>query len=504
MGNKLFPIMSLPGSQMDGSPYATDFYIGNQHCRWQRGLPRKIGGYQQITTLSAIPRGMFVQATLSTDLNIYVGTANQLVYIPMNQLGAITGPPVDRTPAFYVPNPNNQWTFDNVYVNALSTTCVLAHAAPNLLDIASNTETPVYYGPVVTNTALISTGIQSSGGMVSLSPYVVYYGQSGKVQVSVPGDPTTIASTFFVTQSAIVNAKQIRGGNSSPAALLWSLDSVIKMTQAGVNGLIDWRFDTLSDETSIMSSNSVIEYDSRYFWIGVDKFFVYNGVVQELPNAQSTNFFFDNVNIAYRELIWATKVPHYNEIWFFYPHGNVTECNHALIYNLASKTWYDTAINRSCGYYPQVFSKPIWADNQLLNGTYSLWMHETGVDQVVGNTSTAIDSYYETSLISFASRGPTGDWTGNDRWTNLVCMEPDFATLTGTMTFTVNGKEYQQQSTTQSSAPYSFDTNTTVLYMNGSGEQRRFMTLKFESNVVGGNYQAGQILLEFGLGDARK
>lgn len=506
MSTKEFPIFSKPGIQRDGTQYSTDNYIDGQWVRFQRGLPRKIGGYKQLIALDRIARGIFVQP-ISTDLDVYIGDSNKFQYLPLDQFGNVTGPLVDRTPVAYVPDPNNQWTVDNLFVAAgifTGVTCIFAHAAPNLLDISSSVETPVFYGDINSNAPLVPTGQVTSGGMVSLAPYMIYYGKFGVVKVSMPNDPTTIQTTIRVTGQDIIQGKQVRGGNSSPAGLLWSLDSVIRMTQAGTNANVDFRFDTLSDETSIMASNSVIEYDSRYFWIGIDKFFIYNGVVQELPNDQSTNFFFDNVNFQYREKIWATKVPHYNEIWWFFPFGDSVECNHALIFNVRSGTWYDTAVDRSSGYYPQVFNRPIWADAVVDgNGKYPLWMHEYGVDKVVGNTFTAIDSYYETGLISFAARGPEDQWTGIDRWVNLVTMEPDFATFVGDMTFVVNGRQYCQGDL-QASTPYTFNSSTTKVDMKGSGEQRRFMTLKFESNVVGGNYQAGIVLLEIGTGDGRK
>lgn len=506
MVSKMYPVMARPGVQRDGSQYASNNYIDAQWVRFQRGLPRKIGGYKQLLTNDKIVRGMYVQP-INTNVNVYLGDELSVKYFSLDQLGNVTGGPTDRTPATYVPNANNQWTFDTLFVtNATfpAKNCILAHAAPNALDITSNVETEVFYGDINSNAALVPTGITCSGGFVSLHPYVMYYGTNGIIKISNPGDPTTILLEQPVTGQDIIQGKQVRGGNSSPAGLFWSLDSVIRVTQAGTNSTVAFRYDTLTDESSIMASNSVIEYDSRYFWIGVDKFFIYNGVVQELPNDQSTNYFFDNVNITYREKIWATKVPHYNEIWWFYPHGNSTECNEALIFNVKTGTWYDTSIERSSGYYPQVFNKPIWTDNVAdENGQYPIWLHETGYDKVVNNTYTAIRAYYETSLISYASQAPDGQWSGTDRWTNLICMEPDFATLVGDMTLTVNGREYMQGALNPSS-PYTFNANTNKVDMNGSGEQRRFMTLIFESNTIGGNFQAGQILLEIGIGDARK
>jgi hypothetical protein len=126
-----------------------------------------------------------------------------------------------------------------------------------------------------------------------------------------------------------------------------------------------WRYDIISSQTSILSSQCVIEYDGIYYWIGVDRFLLYNGVVKEIPNPMNQNYFFDNLNYAQRQKVWATKVPRFGEIWWFYPRGDSTECNDAIIYNVREATWYDagTAIGsrRSAGYFSQVFAYPVAA-----------------------------------------------------------------------------------------------------------------------------------------------
>ena len=115
-----------------------------------------------------------------------------------------------------------------------------------------------------------------------------------------------------------------------------------------------------------MSSQCVVEYDGIYYWIGIDRFLSYNGVVQEVPNQMNMNWFFDNLNYTQRQKVWATKVPRYNEIWFFYPRGTATECTDAIIYNVKDKIWYDAGqavgAQRSSGYTTEIFPTPIWAD----------------------------------------------------------------------------------------------------------------------------------------------
>ena len=50
------------------------------------------------------------------------------------------------------------------------------------------------------------------------------------------------------------------------------------------------------------------------------------------------------------------------------------------------------------------------------------------------------------------------------------------------------------------SAPYVFDQNTNKIDMR---EQRRELRLKFRSNVTGGDYQLGKVILNADVGDVR-
>jgi hypothetical protein len=127
-----------------------------------------------------------------------------------------------------------------------------------------------------------------------------------------------------------------------------------------------WRYDIISSQSSILSSQSAIEYDGIYYWCGVDRFLLYNGVVKEIPNTMNQNYFFDNLNYAQRQKVWVTKVPRFGEIWWFYPRGDATECTDAIIYNVRENVWYDAGealgARRSAGYFSQVFAFPVAAD----------------------------------------------------------------------------------------------------------------------------------------------
>ena len=63
MTKKVFALDTQPGVQRDGTVFDKAFYIDGQWVRFQRGRPRKIGGYREISDcLSGISRGIYVDA----------------------------------------------------------------------------------------------------------------------------------------------------------------------------------------------------------------------------------------------------------------------------------------------------------------------------------------------------------------------------------------------------------------------------------------------------------
>ena len=238
-------------------------------------------------------------------------------------------------------------------------TVVLSHAA-------TGTHTPV--------TFTFDNQISVSGGVVALYPYVFVYGNKGLIKNCSAGNPSDWvspdANETNVSATKIVKGLPIRGGTNAPSGLFWSLDSLIRVsytpttiTVGGTASTFYWRYDIISSQTSILSSQCVIEYDGIFYWIGADRFLMYNGVVKEVPNPMNQNYFFDNLNYAQRQKVYATKVTRFGEIWWFYPTNGSEECNDAIIYNVRENCWYDTnqalGARRTAGYFTQVFPFPV-------------------------------------------------------------------------------------------------------------------------------------------------
>lgn len=694
MTKKVFSIDTQPGIQRDGTYFDKNFYTDGKWVRFQRGRPRKIGGYRAITTNSdGLSRGIYVNSEDGinkifngydegievTDIDnngIGAGTSEIKFGGGILTLGAITGGTgytngtyngvaltggsgsgatadivvaagavstvtivndgnyycagdsltcpassiggtgsgwsvvVSTVDDEFTASTDHLWQFDALFdAQGAGANFLLAHPGHNLSQIDSTTNTAVLGGPIngtvlaplkdINGAAPTGDTISVSGGVCVLHPYVFVYGDNGLIKNSVAGDPYdwngADANETNVASTKIVKGLPVRGGSNSPSGLFWALDSLIRVSYApstitvsGTPQTFYWRYDIISSQTSILSSQCVIEYDGIYYWIGVDRFLLYNGTVKEIPNAFNQNFFFDNLNYAQRQKVWATKVPRFGEIWWFYPSGDAEECNNCVIYNVRENCWYDAGFGegakRTAGYFSQVFRFPINAGatqteaveifsttidttngsnditvpvtnligigqvvvasgiptgavvktiapsatpgyfdvalyypntgldaNATATGTavpavfttqagkITLWQHEIGTDEVVGQQADAIESFFETSDLGWVGGGPAQTVAvGDNFWLHLERVEPDFV-QSGEMSLQVIGRPYAQQED-KISDPYYFDPDTGKIDMR---EQRRELRLRFTSNVAGGDYQMGRVLLNANVGDVR-
>ena len=348
--------------------------------------------------VSAFPNGtqiIFSQSGTPTTYTVsgtpnYTSPSTVITFTPALGSG-VTVTEVWKKGTVFSSDTRNDWQFDAIFSPLGGNLQLLAHPGLNLNSIDNAVKSQVLVGNVVPSTgdSWSFSGLSDSagpnptfqpisvdGGVCVLYPFIFVYGSNGFIannNISTTYDLQNLydwngplANQTNVASSKIVKGMPMRGGTNSPSGLFWATDSLIRVSFNAAAAPNYWSYDIISSQISIMSSNAVAEMDGVYFWMGVDRFYLYNGNVQVLPNDKNVNYLFDNINYQQRQKVWATKVPRFNEIWFFYPRGNVTECNDAIIYNVKDKLWYDAGMavgsQRSCGYTTEVFPTPIWAD----------------------------------------------------------------------------------------------------------------------------------------------
>ena len=108
--------MEIPaGIQRDGTVFDSPCYVDGKWMRFQRGRPRKMGGYRgAFLNAKGIPRGMTM--TSEDGLNYVVaGFSNGMQQWTTDNNDGIGFGPIDYTLTGFTTNVNNLWQFDVGY-----------------------------------------------------------------------------------------------------------------------------------------------------------------------------------------------------------------------------------------------------------------------------------------------------------------------------------------------------------------------------------------------------
>ena len=608
--NKPIVLRSKPGIKRDGTKYDGDFYVDGQWMRFQRGLPRKIGGYRSISKyLTEISRGFTsftqqllqychsgsatllerftidasknssiisdrtpVAAAATGTVTLLTGASGSVDMITVDGVNIMSGSVAYATslaatatavasninshtsspeytaaavgttitisaaigagaePNGFVVVVNattittsstdmaggsqaltgstqNRWMFQYMFDSVSLENSIIAHAAPNGNCICNDAGGQIFIGDVLGTAPLISVqlpdGANATGGIVVLHPYLFYYGTAGLIGHSVAGEPANLTGTGSNVSrpwgQKIVKGMPLRAGaGSAPAGLFWAFDAVIRATFTGTPTV--FQYDVIATDTSILSADCVVDYDGVFYWAGVDRFLMFNGVVRDVPNQLNLNYFYDGLNPNQHSKVFAFKVPRYGEIWWCYPRGNATECTHAVIYNVREETWYDTALPasfRSAGTFNNGFAAPLLTDAVPTVDGYRVWIHEQGTDQIDGQTLSPVQSYFETADLSTLP-------AGENSYLRIATIEPDFVQA-GPMSVQITGRANARAPEIVSNA-VTFPATADQPYEQVVvlKEQRRELRVRFESYAVGGDYQMGQIIAHVDPGDGTK
>ena len=511
MAEQPAPLASAPGIKRDGTRFDNEHYLDGKWCRFQRGKPKKIGGYQQVTdTVPEITRGMHSYS--SDDIQyLHLGHPNTIgqYQVSNGTLNLFT----DRTPAGFSTDINNLWQFD-IFADTGGTGnhLLMAHVAQNAQNIDNDINGTLYIDTIDATTILNTTGLHpdwngteaTSGGVMTSGVYTWTFGSRGLILQSQANNLSLQPVAINIGTQKIVKAMPLRGYGQGPAGLFWALDSLIRAT-FNPGGPPDFAYDVIARGTTILSSQGVIEMDGIYYWPGVDRWYMFNGVVREIPNNMNQNWFFDNINFNARQKCFGFKIPRYGELWWCYPRGNATECTHAVVFNVREGYWFDTELpdnddanqGRTAGIYADVYQRPFMVDNFDTSNGRTLWQHETAFDKIRLSNISAIQSFFETHEFSLL------DQQVADKSLHVARVEPDLV-QSGDMSLTVKGRANAKATVVDGDTRTIFETPSTsdeeTLKFK---EVKRLMSFRFESNVGGGNYELGKTYAHIEPADGR-
>ena len=180
--------------------------------------------------------------------------------------------------------------------------------------------------------------------------------------------------------SKIVTTVQVR-----QEIVVWTDSSLYSLQYLGPPYI--WGSQLLGDNLSIASSNAAIIASGVAFWMGIDKFYMYDGSVKTL-RCDLRQFIFEDLNPLQYAQVFSGTVESFNEVWWFYCSSSSSTIDRYVTYNYLEDVWCYGTMERTA-----------WLDSGLqqypIAATYSnnIVQHENGLNDNVSGTDLPIEAY---------------------------------------------------------------------------------------------------------------
>jgi len=298
----------------------------------------------------------------------------------------------------------------------------------------------------------------------------------------------------FVWTPAITNqAGSIRLSHGSEiVAAIQSRQEIVVFTDQAVYSLqylgppFVWKTELLGDNISVMGPNAVALASGVIYWMGVDKFYMYDGRVQTL-GCDLRRYVFQDLNIQQRQQVYAGTNEAFNEIWWFYCSSDSTVSDRYVVYNYLEKIWYYGTMGRTA-----------WLDSGLLAfpiaATYNglLVNQEDGIDDLETGAAAPINAYISSSEFDIGDGHNFGFVYRIVPDLTFAGSTADAAQVTMTlypMQNSGSGVSYSGSAPVTRSTSYNITEKFTgQIYTRVRGRQ---MIFKIESTAAGTNWQLG-------------
>lgn len=326
------------------------------------------------------------------------------------------------------------------------------------------------YTPVATN-QVVASSIQrfviamgantyvTGDPNTDFDPMLVRWSDQGDPFQWVP-DVTNQSGEFRLTNGSFI----MQALSTRQEILIWTDSALYSMQYLGAPYV--WGFNVLADNISIMSPKSAITVNNVTYWMGKEKFYIYNGRVDTLP-CTLRQYVFNDLNQDQAYQIFAGSNEGYNEVWWFYCSANSTVVDKYVIYNYVDNAWYYGTMGRTAWLDSGIRQHPMAAnyENRVL-------YHEDGVDDVSGEAALPIDSYIQSSDFDI------GDgYNFGFVWRILPDINFNGSTVNQpSVTMTVRPRQ-------NSGAPYGAANNPEVISNDNYGTRRAYNIQEFTGQV---------------------
>jgi hypothetical protein len=319
---------------------------------------------------------------------------------------------------------------------------------------------------------------------IAIDPMFVRWSDQESVTMWTPAATNQAGSIRLSHGSEIVTVVQTR-----QEIVVFTDSSVYSFQYQGPPAV--WSSQLLGDNISIIGQNAAVIASGVIYWMGVDKFYKYDGRIQTL-RCDLRQHIFQDINLAQAAQVFAGTNEGFNEVWWFYPSAGSNAIDLYVTYNYAEDVWAYGSMGRTA-----------WLDSGLRDFplaatyTYNLVNHESGVNDNETGTTLAINA-----LISSAEF----DIDDGDHFGFVWRMLPDITFRGSTadspnVTMTLipmqnSGSGYNDPISLGGNSTATVTRTATAVIEEFTGQvyirvRGRQMILQIESNQIGCTWQLG-------------
>lgn len=208
---------------------------------------------------------------------------------------------------------------------------------------------------------------------------------------------------YVWTPDATNQAGSVRLSHGSEiATALQTRQEIVVFTDSALYSLqylgppVVWGTQLLGDNISIAGPNAAAVASGIVYWMGVDKFYFYDGRVQTL-NCDLRRFIFSDFNMSQRTQVYAGTNEGFNEVWWLYCSANAVVPDKYVIFNYLENAWYYGTLSRTAWLDSGLISYPVATTYDTSSQTGRLISHESGLNDNTTGTASALNAYISSS-----------------------------------------------------------------------------------------------------------
>ena len=281
-----------------------------------------------------------------------------------------------------------------------------------------------------------------------------------------------------------VGASFITHQQTQSEILVWTESALHSVRYVGAP--LYYGISTIANKTTIMGPKAKAAVGDIVFWMGVNKFYRYDGRVSPMP-CTLEDYVFSDINLDQSWKVYAASNSSHNEIFFFYPSRSSVEVNRYVCYNYVDNLWYHGSLARTAWLDRSVYQYPF-----AVSPDGYLYFHEFGLVDGSSNPGTGIPAYIESGPVELGEAG--------ERYMFMDQIIPDL-TFRGstsevpTATITVTPRRFPGSNTGSASSSHAIRSSvgtieqfTDLMNIRVRGHQA---TMKISSNQPGTTWRLG-------------